>query len=59
LILGNYKFAVITQGIAARIARNQASSAEAINFARLFRPLMFRGLQIIDECDDLTSKSKL
>ncbi|CAG8437844.1 7988_t:CDS:2 [Funneliformis caledonium] len=59
IVFSFFRLAVITQGIAARIARNQASSTEAKKYARLFRPLTLRGLQIIDECGDLSSKSKL
>ncbi|CAB4398332.1 APH-domain-containing protein [Rhizophagus irregularis] len=54
-----FRLAVITQGIAARIARNQASSAQAKAYAKMFKPTMIRGLEIMDECGDLSPKGKL
>ncbi|KAI9014996.1 kinase-like domain-containing protein [Gaertneriomyces semiglobifer] len=41
-----FRLAVITQGIAARVKRNQASSANAKNVARLFQPCAMRVSQI-------------
>ena len=51
--------AVITQGIAARIARNQASSAQAKIYANIFKPTTIRGLEIMDDCGDLSPKARL
>ncbi|RIA89880.1 kinase-like domain-containing protein [Glomus cerebriforme] len=59
IVFSFFRLAVITQGIAARIARNQASSAEAKSYAKLFRPITNRGLEIVDECGDLSPKGKL
>ncbi|KAK9701385.1 hypothetical protein K7432_011736 [Basidiobolus ranarum] len=49
-----FRLAVITQGIAARSAKNQASSAKAAHYAKMFRPLSNLVLAIIDQ-----SSSKL
>ncbi|KAI8146910.1 kinase-like domain-containing protein [Fennellomyces sp. T-0311] len=53
-----FRLAVITQGIAARVARKQASSAEAKTYAAMFKPVAALGLQIVDE-GDLVTSSKL
>ncbi|RUO95545.1 hypothetical protein BC936DRAFT_143778, partial [Jimgerdemannia flammicorona] len=53
------KLAVISQGIAARVARKQASSAEAQNYARLFKPVTHMALAIVDHGDLDSGKSKL
>ncbi|ORY00400.1 APH-domain-containing protein [Basidiobolus meristosporus CBS 931.73] len=49
-----FRLAVITQGIAARAAKKQASSAQAAKYAKMFRPLSNLVLAIIDQ-----SSSKL
>ncbi|GBB95320.1 hypothetical protein RclHR1_02510014 [Rhizophagus clarus] len=59
IVFSFFRLAVITQGIAARIARNQASSAQAKSYAKMFKPITNRGLEIIDECGDLSPKGKL
>ncbi|CAG8682289.1 6874_t:CDS:1, partial [Dentiscutata heterogama] len=51
--------AVILQGIAARIARKQASSAKANTYAKLFRDFNLMSLEIIDRYNESTIKSKL
>ncbi|CAG8538068.1 3689_t:CDS:2 [Gigaspora rosea] len=50
-----FRTAVILQGIAARIARNQASSEKAKKYANLFKDTSLMGFEIIDR----TIKSKL
>jgi hypothetical protein len=40
--------AVITQGIAARVARKQASSAQAKFVAQKFKPVSYLALDIVD-----------
>jgi aminoglycoside phosphotransferase (APT) family kinase protein len=57
-----FRVAVITQGIAARVARKQASSAQAKVHAARFIPFSHLALEIIDqgELDHVTGdKSKL
>ncbi|RUS23997.1 hypothetical protein BC938DRAFT_474289 [Jimgerdemannia flammicorona] len=54
-----FRLAVISQGIAARVARKQASSAEAQNYARLFKPVTHMALAIVDHGDLDSGKSKL
>ncbi|CAG8510487.1 23941_t:CDS:2 [Cetraspora pellucida] len=44
-----FRTAVILQGIAARIARKQASSAKAHTYAKLFKNVALMGLEIIDQ----------
>ncbi|KAI8909064.1 kinase-like domain-containing protein, partial [Gorgonomyces haynaldii] len=44
-----FKMAVITQGVAARVKRNQASSGFATEIAKLFQPLSMRVHQIIQQ----------
>ncbi|KAK4509736.1 Paf1 complex component [Mucor velutinosus] len=44
-----FRLAVILQGIAARVARKQASSAQAKNYADRFKPVAQMGLAIVDE----------
>nr|CAG8448830.1 16018_t:CDS:2 [Entrophospora candida] len=39
IVFSFFRLAVITQGIAARIAHKQASSSEAQNYARMFKPI--------------------
>ncbi|KAI9490368.1 kinase-like domain-containing protein [Zychaea mexicana] len=51
-----FRLAVITQGIAARVARKQASSAEAKTYAAMFKPVAALGLEIVDEGDLKPSK---
>jgi hypothetical protein len=43
--------AVIVQGIAARVARKQASSAEAKVYASRFKPICELVLNLIDQSD--------
>ncbi|KAJ3061509.1 hypothetical protein HK102_009081, partial [Quaeritorhiza haematococci] len=42
---------VIAQGIAARVKRKQASSADAVRYAALFLPLADALLEIVDRGD--------
>ncbi|CAJ0752462.1 5094_t:CDS:2 [Entrophospora sp. SA101] len=51
-----YVLAVITQGIAACIAHKQASSSEAQNYARMFKPISLIALEIIEKNNLLKSK---
>lgn len=53
-----FRLAVIAQGIAARVARKQASSAQAKTYAELFIPVANLGLNIVDQ-GELKSESKL
>lgn len=46
-----FRLAVITQGIAARVAMGNASSAEARTFARLFVPMTELALEYVDAGD--------
>ncbi|EPB81173.1 aminoglycoside phosphotransferase [Mucor circinelloides 1006PhL] len=43
-----FRLAVITQGIAARVARKQASSAQAKIVAQKFKPVSYLALDIVD-----------
>ncbi|KAI8644662.1 kinase-like domain-containing protein [Parasitella parasitica] len=43
-----FRLAVITQGIAARVARKQASSAQAKFVAQKFKPVSYLALDIVD-----------
>jgi aminoglycoside phosphotransferase (APT) family kinase protein len=54
-----FRLSVITQGIAARIARKQASSAQAKHHAKKFIPVASLALEIVDQGDLSSSKSKL
>ncbi|KAI7857999.1 kinase-like domain-containing protein [Circinella umbellata] len=51
-----FRLAVITQGIAARVARKQASSAQAKTYAAMFKPVAALGLDIVDQGDLKPSK---
>lgn len=53
-----FRLAVILQGIAARVARKQASSAQAKNYAARFIPVAQMGLDIVDQ-GNLSFSSKL
>jgi aminoglycoside phosphotransferase (APT) family kinase protein len=53
-----FRLAVILQGIAARVARKQASSAQAKTYATRFIPVATMGLDIVDQ-GDLVHTSKL
>ncbi|KAI8069039.1 kinase-like domain-containing protein [Gilbertella persicaria] len=53
-----FRLSVIAQGIAARVARKQASSAKAKLHAEKFKPVAYLALEIMDQ-GDLDSKSKL
>lgn len=53
-----FRLSVILQGIAARVARKQASSAQAKNFAARFKQVAYMGLDIVDE-GNLDHSSKL
>lgn len=53
-----FRLSVILQGIAARVARKQASSAEAKTHAKRFKPVAQLGLDIVDG-GDLHHNSKL
>ncbi|KAG9303528.1 hypothetical protein G9A89_018424 [Geosiphon pyriformis] len=53
-----FRLCVITQGIAARVARKQASSVRATEFGGLFRKVANLALKIVDR-GDLTNPSKL
>ncbi|KAG2205949.1 hypothetical protein INT47_005267 [Mucor saturninus] len=53
-----FRLSVILQGIAARVARKQASSAEAKSFAARFKQVAQMGLDIVDE-GNLQGDSKL
>jgi aminoglycoside phosphotransferase (APT) family kinase protein len=44
-----FRVAVITQGIAARVARKQASSAQAKWYAARFVPFTYLALEIVDQ----------
>ncbi|KAL0089628.1 kinase-like domain-containing protein [Phycomyces blakesleeanus] len=46
-----FRLSVITQGIAARVARKQASSAQAMYYAVMFKPVARMALEIVDEGD--------
>lgn len=54
-----FRLAVILQGIAARVARKQASSAQAKSYADRFKPVGKLGLDIVDEGNLDHSGSKL
>ncbi|KAI8976973.1 kinase-like domain-containing protein [Pilobolus umbonatus] len=51
-----FRLAVILQGVAARVARKQASSGQAKEYAKKFKPVAYIGLGIIDETTQNTSK---
>lgn len=53
-----FRLSVILQGIAARVARKQASSAQAKSFAARFKQVAQIGLDIVDE-GNLQGESKL
>ncbi|KAI8991478.1 kinase-like domain-containing protein [Mycotypha africana] len=53
-----FRLAVIIQGIAARVARKQASSAQAKSYASRFKPVAQMCLNIVDE-GDIDNLSKL
>ncbi|ORX48314.1 kinase-like protein [Hesseltinella vesiculosa] len=55
----HFRLAVITQGIAARVARKQASSAFARETASRCVPMSNLTLQIVDQGDLVDAKSKL
>lgn len=50
---------MIAQGIAARVARKQASSAKAKVAAAKFKPVAYLALDIVDQGDLDTKHSKL
>ncbi|BFZ58626.1 hypothetical protein PYCC9005_005690 [Savitreella phatthalungensis] len=50
------RLAVITQGIAARVARKQASSLKAKTHAQMFVPLGYLGWQTIEDASEPSSK---
>lgn len=54
-----FRTAVILQGVASRIARNQASSAAAKFYADKFIPVSFMALDIVDDGDLEPINSKL
>ncbi|KAF7725777.1 hypothetical protein EC973_009394 [Apophysomyces ossiformis] len=54
-----FRLSVILQGVAARIARKQASSAEAHHYAARLKPIAHCALRIVDQGDLDTIKSKL
>lgn len=54
-----FRLSVILQGIAARVARKQASSAEAKLHAERFKPVAQLGLDIVDQGDLHNQNSKL
>lgn len=56
LIMCRVQLSVILQGIAARVARRQASSAQAKRHAENFKPLAFLALEIVDQGDLNPSK---
>ncbi|KAI9229513.1 MAG: kinase-like domain-containing protein [Piptocephalis tieghemiana] len=51
-----FRLAVISQGIAARVARGQASSAQAKEYGALFRPVMALAVQFVDQSNLTSSK---
>ncbi|OBZ85554.1 Acyl-CoA dehydrogenase family member 10 [Choanephora cucurbitarum] len=53
-----FRLAVIGQGIAARVARKQASSAQAKLYAQKFKLIAYLALEIVNQ-GDLSAKSKL
>lgn len=53
-----FRLSVILQGIAARVARKQASSAQAKTYASKFKKVAQLGLDIVDE-GNLDNSSKL
>ncbi|KAI7902361.1 kinase-like domain-containing protein [Cokeromyces recurvatus] len=53
-----FRLSVILQGIAARVARKQASSAQAKSYAARFKPVAKLALDIVDQ-GDLQNQSKL
>lgn len=55
------QLAVIAQGIAARVARKQASSAQAKVAAQKFKPVSYLALDIVDkgELEQQETNSKL
>ncbi|CAG8810681.1 24896_t:CDS:2, partial [Dentiscutata erythropus] len=59
IVFSFFRTAVILQGIAARKARKQASSAKANIYAKIFRDINLMGLEIIDRYNESTIKSKL
>ncbi|KAI8050969.1 kinase-like domain-containing protein [Syncephalis plumigaleata] len=54
-----FRLCVITQGIAARVAKGNASSAQAKSYAKLYNPVAQIVLQIVDTGSLSTSASKL
>jgi len=50
------KLAVISQGIAARVARKQATSSEAHNYAKIFGPMISIAWEIIEKNGLLKSR---
>ncbi|CAJ0904580.1 5686_t:CDS:2 [Entrophospora sp. SA101] len=56
IVFSFFRLAVITQGIAACIAHKQASSSEAQNYARMFKPISLIALEIIEKNNLLKSK---
>lgn len=50
---------MITQGIAARVARKQASSAQAKFYAQKFIPVASLALEIVDQGNLADTNSKL
>lgn len=53
-----FRLSVILQGIAARVARKQASSAKAKSFAARFKQVAYMALDIVDQ-GNLDHSSKL
>lgn len=56
LMMYHFQLSVILQGIAARVARRQASSAQAKRHAENFKPLAYLALEIVDQGDLKPSK---
>lgn len=54
-----FRLSVILQGIAARVARKQASSASAKRHSMMFEPLGYLALEIADQGDLTEDKAKL
>ncbi|KAJ3222139.1 hypothetical protein HK099_002679 [Clydaea vesicula] len=57
----DFCLSVILQGIAARVKRKQASSEQALQYAKMFKPLAKLGLEIVDRGDlvEQVIKSKI
>jgi hypothetical protein len=56
---GIYRGAIIMQGIAARYALRQASSAKAMEYGSQMKPMAEIGWDLVQECKKSHAKAKL